>query len=51
MIAVNHKLLEQVKAVAKEGDFYKHKLLDVRTCSYGSGMDGFILGIGSYCCY
>ena len=44
MIAVNHKLLEQVKVVAKEVNFHKHKLLDVRTCcSYGSGMDVFIL--------
>ena len=35
MIAVNHKLLEQVKVVAKEVNFHKHKLLDVRTCKCG----------------
>ena len=44
MIAVNHKLLEQVKVVTKEVNFHKHKLLDVRPCcSYGSGTDVFIL--------
>jgi len=43
MSAVNHKLLEQVKVVAKKVNFHKHKLLDVRTCcSYDSGMDVFI---------
>ena len=44
MIAFNHKLLEKVKVVAKEVNFHKHKLLDVRPCSsYGSGTDVFIL--------
>jgi len=43
MIAVNHKLLEQDMVVAKEVNFHKHKLLDLRTCcSYGSGMDVFV---------
>jgi len=43
MIAVSHKLLEQVKVVATEVDFHKHKLFDVRTgCSYASGMKVFI---------
>jgi len=31
MIAVSHKLLEQVKVVATEVDFNKHKLFDVQT--------------------
>jgi len=44
MIAFNHKLLEQVKVVAKKVNFHKRELLDVRTCcSYGSGMEVFIL--------
>jgi len=43
MIAVSHKLLEQVKVVATEVDFHKHKLFHVRTgCSYTSGMKVFI---------
>ena len=44
IIAVKHKLLEQVKVVAKEVNFHKHNLLDVRACcSYDSGMEVFIL--------
>jgi len=43
IIAVSHKLLEQVKVVATEMDFHKHKLFDVRAgCSYASGMKVFI---------
>ena len=43
MIAVSHKLLEQVKVVATEVDFNKHKLFDVQTgWSYASGMKAFI---------
>ena len=49
MSAVNHKLLEQVKVVAKEVNFHKRELLDVRTCSYGSGMDAFILDTWDWC--
>ena len=43
IIAVSHKLLEQVKVVATEVDFHKHKLFDVWTgCSYANGMKVFL---------
>jgi len=43
MIAVSHKLLEQVKVVPTEVNFHKHKLFDVRNvCSYAKGIEVFI---------